>query len=40
MNNEQFVKVPNIDLATQGLEMKELVIYAYIKKHNNNVKKD
>ena len=40
MNNEQFVKVPNIDLASQGLEMKDLVIYAYLKKHYNNVTKD
>lgn len=29
---EQFVKVPNIDLASKGLEMKDLVIYAYLKK--------
>ena len=40
MNNEQFVKVPNIDLTSQGLEMKDLVIYAYLKKHYNNITKE
>lgn len=37
---EQFVKVPNIDLASKGLEMRDLVIYAYLKKHYNQVTKD
>ena len=40
MNNEQFVKVPNIDLKAQGLEMKDLVVYAYLKKHYNHITKE
>jgi len=40
MNNKQFVKVPNIDLKAQGLEMKDLVVYAYLKKHYNYVTKE
>lgn len=40
MNNEQFVKVPNIDLKAQGLEMKDLVVYAYLKKHYNHVTRE
>ena len=37
---EQFVKVPKIDLRAQGLEMKDLVIYAYLRKHYNNATQD
>lgn len=40
MNNKQFVKVPNIDLKAQGLEMKDLVVYAYLKKHYNHITKE
>lgn len=35
--NKQFVKVPNIDLKSKGLEMKDLVVYAYLKKHYNHI---
>ena len=38
--NKQFVKVPNTDLAEKGLEMKDLVVYAYLRKHYNNTTKD
>lgn len=38
--NKQFVKVPNIDLKAQGLEMKDLVVYAYLKKHYNYITKE
>lgn len=37
MENKQFVKVPNIDLKAQGLEMKDLVVYAYLKRHYNHI---
>lgn len=37
---EQFVTVPNIDLASKGLEMKDLVVYAYLKKHYNHITKE
>lgn len=37
---EQFVKVPRIDLKAQGLEMKDLVIYAYLRKHYNHITKE
>lgn len=37
---KQFVKVPNIDLKAQGLEMKDLVVYAYLKKHYNHITKE
>lgn len=40
MENKQFVKVPNIDLKSKGLEMKDLVIYAYLKKHYNHITKE
>lgn len=40
MDNKQFVKVPNIDLKAQGLEMKDLVVYAYLKKHYNYITKE
>lgn len=40
MENKQFVKVPNINLKEQGLEMKDLVVYAYLKKHYNHITKE
>lgn len=40
MENKQFVKVPNIDLKAQGLEMKDLVVYAYLKRHYNATTKE
>ena len=36
----QFVTVPNIDLQKLGLEMTDVLIYAYLKKHYNNITKD
>ena len=38
--NKQFVQVPNLDLKEKGLEMKDLVVYAYLRKHYNNTTKD
>lgn len=40
MNSEQFVKVPTIDLKNTGLEMKDLVVYAYLRKHYNPLTKE
>lgn len=39
-NHKQFVTVPNIDLQKLGLEMSDILIYAYLKKHYNSVTKD
>ena len=38
--NKQFVTVPNVDLQKLGLEMTDVLIYAYLKKHYNNITKD
>jgi len=38
--NKQFVQVPNLDLSEKGLEMKDLVVYAYLRKHYNATTKD
>lgn len=40
MENKQFVKVPNINFKETGLEMKDLVVYAYLKKHYNHITKE
>lgn len=40
MENKQFVKVPITDLKALGLEMKDLVVYAYLKKHYNHTTKE
>lgn len=32
---DQFVQVPTINLTEEGLDMRDLVIYAYLKKHYN-----
>ena len=37
---EQFVKVPTKELKERGLDMKDIVIYAYLKKHYNHVTKE
>lgn len=35
--NKQFVQVPNLDLKEKGLEMRDLVVYAYLRKHYNHI---
>ena len=37
---DQFVQVPTINLTEEGLDMRDLVIYAYLKKHYNAVTKE
>lgn len=37
---DQFVKVPTKELKDRGLDMKDIVIYAYLKKHYNHITKE
>lgn len=37
---KQFVQVPTINLKEIGLKMKDLVVYAYLKKHYNHTTKE
>ena len=30
------VQVPNVDLKREGLQMKDMVVYAYLKSHQNS----
>lgn len=38
--SKQFVTVPNINLEKCGIEMSDVLIYAYLKKHYNRITKD
>lgn len=40
MENRQHVQIPSSNLEEMGLEMKDLVIYAYLKKHYNHITKE
>lgn len=34
--SEQFITIPKIDLASTGLEARDIVTYAYLKRHYNH----